>query len=337
MLLTTFADQSRHYFERPSIGRPDGPVTSPGAWRGPELEADPARWRHELPAEAIEELRHNADRLIADDVPLAEVTAENFPLPSLEGRIAEWRETLGRGLGVVCLRRFPVREWGIERTEYAYWGLGHHLGSPGAQNPQGDLLGHVRDEHEKADTPLVRLYRTNDEIAFHCDAADVVGLLCLRTARRGGQSRIASSVSVYNALVESDPELAAALFEPVDMDRRGEEASGQAPTYHVTPARWDGTALRTFWHSDYMRSSARHGVEFSATRQALLDRYEALANSPELRFDMWLEEGDIQFISNHTVVHARSGYEDHDDPAEQRHLLRLWLTLDAPTERSDHG
>ena len=42
---------------------------------------------------------------------------------------------------------------------------------------------------------------------------------------------------------------------------------------------------------------------------------------------MELAEGDIQFISNHTVVHSRTAYVDHDDPAERRHLLRLWLTV----------
>ena len=40
---------------------------------------------------------------------------------------------------------------------------------------------------------------------------------------------------------------------------------------------------------------------------------------------MALEPGDIQLLSNHTIVHARTAYED--DPGRKRHLLRLWLTL----------
>ena len=43
-----------------------------------------------------------------------------------------------------------------------------------------------------------------------------------------------------------------------------------------------------------------------------------------------LRPGDLQVISNHTVVHARTGYTDAEDLAQRRHLLRLWLTLERP-------
>jgi len=43
---------------------------------------------------------------------------------------------------------------------------------------------------------------------------------------------------------------------------------------------------------------------------------------------MWLAPGDMQFLSNHTIAHARTAYQDFADPAARRHLLRLWLSLD---------
>jgi hypothetical protein len=27
------------------------------------------------------------------------------------------------------------------------------------------------------------------------------------------------------------------------------------------------------------------------------------------------------------MIHSRTGFEDYDDPARQRHLLRLWLSI----------
>ncbi len=60
---------------------------------------------------------------------------------------------------------------------------------------------------------MARLYRSAKGIAFHCDAADVVGLLCLRAAKQGGQSRIASSVYVFDELLRTSPDLAPELFE----------------------------------------------------------------------------------------------------------------------------
>ena len=41
---------------------------------------------------------------------------------------------------------------------------------------------------------------------------------------------------------------------------------------------------------------------------------------------MQLEPGDMQFLHNHTILHARSAYEDYSDPDQRRHLLRLWLS-----------
>jgi hypothetical protein len=59
----------------------------------------------------------------------------------------------------------------------------------------------------------------------------------------------------------------------------------------------------------------------------LLDSYEAIASEPGMYVDMDLQPGDIQLLSNHTNLHARTAYEDFEDPAEHRHLLRLWLSL----------
>ncbi|MEZ5230971.1 MAG: TauD/TfdA family dioxygenase [Acidimicrobiales bacterium] len=127
---------------------------------------------------------------------------------------------------------------------------------PGAQNPDRELLGHVKDYGEASTSPLVRLYRTTGDIAFHCDAADVVGLLCLRAAQEGGQSRISSSVAVFNEFLRHDPDLVSELFEPFAIDRRDEQRPGQSPTFSIAPCAWDGEVLRTFWHSDYMRSAS---------------------------------------------------------------------------------
>jgi len=41
---------------------------------------------------------------------------------------------------------------------------------------------------------------------------------------------------------------------------------------------------------------------------------------------MILEVGDIQFLSNNHIFHARTAYVDHAPPAPRRHLMRLWLS-----------
>jgi hypothetical protein len=44
---------------------------------------------------------------------------------------------------------------------------------------------------------------------------------------------------------------------------------------------------------------------------------------------MELRPGDIQWLSNHSVVHARTAYRDAGTAAgARRHLLRLWLSIE---------
>ncbi len=257
------------------------------------------------------------------------MTAADLPLPALAPEIARWRHELASGRGFHVVSGVPVDRWSDAEAERFFWCLGLHLGVPGAQNVAGDLLGHVTDTGDQADDAYVRLYRTPADIAYHCDAADVVGLLCLRAAKRGGRSRIVSSVAVYDALITQRPDLAPRLYDPFLLDVRNEDASGEIRYLPIPPCRHADGALRTFYHSDYFRSVMRHDdvPRFTDEEQTLLDLYEEIASSPDLYLEMDLAPGDIQWLSNHTILHARTAYEDHDDPARKRHLLRLWLSL----------
>jgi hypothetical protein len=323
----SFGAQAFRYFERAHEGVPREPIEAAAAWRGSDL-AGRDDWIVTLDASQIAELESAGASARARGLGAGDFDADAFPLPGLAAVLAGIRDELSDGRGFVLLRGLPVARWGDEHAARIYWGVGAHLGTPGAQNPDGDVLGHVYDTGEDAGQPFVRRYRTAGDIAYHCDLADVVGLLCLRTARRGGASRIASSVSVYNELLRRRPDLVDRLFEPFLLDSRDEQKSERPPYIPVPPCRFADGRLSTFYHSDYFRSAQRHpGVPpFTDDERTLLDLYESIAASPELRLDMQLEPGDIQLISNHVILHARTAYED-DASDGGRHLLRLWLSL----------
>jgi hypothetical protein len=314
--------QTFHYLARPHEGVPGGPLTTACAWRGEELRRR-GDWIERLDRAEVDEVKGAVAAARATGRPLTALVAADFPLPGLCERIARWRRELARGRGFVLLRQVPVAGWSGAEAETFFWGLGLHLGIPGAQNPRGDLLGHVRDERKGGD---IRLYETAQDIAFHCDAADVVGLLCVHAARRGGASRIASSVTVFNELLRRAPRLVERLFQPFHLDTHGE---GGVRSVLVPPCRYAGGELRTFWHSDYFRSAEGiPGVPaFTPDERALLDTYDAIAADPAIHLDMELEPGDVQLLSNHSQIHARTAYDDWPEPERRRHLLRLWLSL----------
>jgi Taurine catabolism dioxygenase TauD, TfdA family len=327
--LRSFAAQALHYYRREHEGIAREPLRGPDAWLGREM-ARRRDWIESLAPAEIAELDAALAAVRARGIGLEALRREDFELPRLAPRIRGWAHDLARGRGFLLVRGLPVGRWGDEASALAYWGLGLHLGVPGAQNPAGERLGHVTDTGEEASQPFVRRYRTAGDIAYHCDLADVVGLLCLRAARRGGASRIASSVSVYNELLRRRPDLVERLYEPFLLDTRDEQGGGRRPWIPVPPCRFAGGRLRTFYHSDYFRSVVRHpeAPPMEPRDLELLDLYEEIASSPELRLDMELEPGDVQLLSNHGVVHARTAYEDSPEPGRGRHLLRLWLSLE---------
>jgi hypothetical protein len=321
-----FLQQTFRYFDRPHSGPALSPVASPAAWKRQDLERMP--WRTQLSRDEADELRSAVSGWLATRGRLAEMRKADFPLPLLAQRVEQWRTEVATGRGLQVVSGVPVDAWSVEEASVFFWGLGQHLGSPGAQNRRGDLLGHVRDTGADREDRYVRQYQTTQDIPFHCDAADMVGLLSLRKARSGGLSRIASSVSVYNELLRRRPDLAPRLFEPFMLDTRDEAEANGLKALPVPPCRYADGVLRTFWHSEYFRSAERHeGVRLTATENELLDLYDEIATSAEFNVDMDLEPGDVQLLSNHTVIHARTDYVDPQEPERKRHLLRLWITL----------
>jgi len=314
--------QTLKYWARPHERVPTAPIDGPAAWRGADMRRR-NDWIVELSPAEIAEVQQAQQFAAAGGRPLGAMTASDFPLPTLGARVARWRDEIRRGRGFVLIRGVPVQNWTEAQAETFFWCLGHHFGIPGAQNPEGDLLGHVRDQRTGED---VRYYRTNKELAVHTDTADFVGLLCLQKARQGGLSRIASSVAVFNELLRVKPQLVPRLFEPLWFDTKGE---GGVRAFPIPPCRYWRGELRTFWQSDYYRTVSRfeHVPKLTAPEQDLLDTYDGIANSPEFHLDMDLQPGDVQLISNHTILHARTGFEDWPELERRRHLLRLWISI----------
>ena len=302
------------------------PLTTDDAWLGRDV-ARREDWRRVLTMQEVRELEaaRAAARRRSED--RTQWSPEDFPLPGLASQIRSWLRDLDVGRGFLLLRGLPVAELGDAATADIYWGLGLHLGRAVSQNTDGDLLGHVRDTGADPSAYGVRLYKTRAEQDFHTDGADIIGLLCLRAAKSGGVSRIASSAAVYNRLVAERPDLVPALFEAFPFDTQGQHRPG-TPAWFARPiCRLIDGRLNLFFIPWYIRESQQHddAPRLSAQQQAVLTFIETVANDPDHYLDMDFQPGDIQFLKNASILHKRTAYEDWDDPDRKRHLLRLWL------------
>ncbi|CBX98286.1 similar to Taurine catabolism dioxygenase TauD [Plenodomus lingam JN3] len=309
-------------------------IIGPTAWTKDDYAPHPSRWTHVFSASEIDEISAAADAFLASDTPLTGITRAKFPLPQFSTYLQPLRNELIDGKGFILFKGLPVTSWGNKKSAVAYMGLGTYLGYFVSQNSRGHVLGHVKDLGEDAmQIDRVRIYRTNARQFFHADDADLVGLLCVAKALEGGESDLVSAHSVWNALQREHPDVAKLLTEPVwYFDRKGETSKGQKEWIRTAVFYLEtGENPRVYskWDPYYIRSLTRFSdaglippLSEEQNRAALILE----ETCQKLALHMILDIGDIQFLSNNHVLHARTAYKDYAPPAPRRHLMRLWLS-----------
>lgn len=310
-------------------GRLGEPIIDPAGWQ-PEEIAAATDWAYHLTAADVAEITDAVSSVEYRCLPIVKMTASDFPLPRFAAAIADMRQELLEGRGFVYLRGLPVEQMSREQAAIAYFGIGHHLGRPISQNAQGHLLGHVKDHGNKSiDDPHTRGYQTTAELGFHVDHCDYVGLLCLRTAKSGGASRVASSVTLYNRMLAQRPDLVEALCQDFYFTRHGEVPPGGQPWYTQPVFAFEQGYFSARGVSSYIRKAqGLPGVPpFTPIQEEAMALYRKTV--AECAVNLAFEPGDIQFLHNHVILHSRNAYEDWSETNRKRHLMRLWLADDA--------
>lgn len=304
---------------------PPGPIGGQAAWTGADM-AQRTDWIETFSAAERAEIDAAIAEHKAAGRDMGEITPATFRLPTLAPRLTRILGDIQHGRGFALLRGFDVASRPIEDSAIGYLGIGAHLGGFRSQNAKGHLLGHVKDLGLDIRNPKVRYYQTNRELEFHTDSCDIVGLICLKTAKSGGGSRIVSSVAIHDRMLAESPELWRALFNPMPTDRRGEIPPGMLPWFEIPVFNWHKGDLSTIYSGQYIRSAQENFPQarrLTAVEHAALDRLDELA--AEMSLEMEFRPGDMQFIHNHQLLHSRTDFEDWPEPERRRHLLRLWL------------
>jgi len=306
-------------------------IIDPSAWRAGDFATDQS-WIVRWSKDDLAELDGAVRAAKARGFNAATVTRETFPLPTLAARLRTLREEIEYGRGFVLLRGIPVRDYTKDDAGLIFRGIGCHIGEVVTQNAKGDLLGHVRDQGyaDYRGRSDIRGYQTRARLEFHTDVVDIVGLMCLRAAKEGGHSLIVSATTIHNEMLREAPLLLGLLYGNFLFDRRGEEVEGERP-YFISPVYsfYQGYLSCRPAVIEYIHSAeAKTGIPLSPAQRAALDAFIDEALREDLQLGMDLEPGDIQLLNNSVILHARTGFIDHDEPERRRHLLRLWLNVE---------
>ena len=296
--------------------------THPAAWQVDELGPIDAK-RIPLKQQHVDALLGALER--CHDVPLESLTANDFALPKIRPDLARWTEEVKRGRGFVWLEGLPVEGLSTDQACTLFYGLGAHFGQAVSQSNDGEVIGHVvnlggGDRRQRA-------FQSARALNLHTDRCDLVGMLCLRPAASGGVSGYASALAVHNEMLRHCPQLLPPLYEGFRLHRFGESADREVLTSAPVPIFSIAHQVpNVIYIRGYIDLAINEGwYELSALQQEALDTFDEIARSPEFCLYLTLSTGEATFTNNSLLLHNRSAFDDHDDPALSRHLLRLWL------------
>jgi hypothetical protein len=311
------------------------PLETRLAWHAEDV-ADPERWTVRLTDEDHRELDAALAHAKSASDDLLDIGLDDFPLEGLAEKLTGIERELIDGRGFVRIGALDAARYADDDLTMLYWGIGLHLGDPWPQNKYGHLMGDVTDQGKAVTDPTFRGNEIGQvALDYHTDGADLIGLMCLRTAKAGGLSCVANAVAIYNEMVAARPDLVAALYEALPYDFRGEQPPGAKPFYTFPVFTEFETRLFVRFIPHYIRASQRHAdaPRLSAAANEALDMVSAMARDPRYNVYMDLAPGEMQFINNYHVLHGRTAYVDEPETGHKRHLKRLWLATRYLRER----
>ncbi|MBO9357833.1 hypothetical protein GG851_27910 [Bordetella petrii] len=302
----------------------------PQAWTAENVRQD-ASWvlriapRH---ADAVNKaLRHARTH----NKPLLEWRQADFPLDADTQDMLRHAIATTQGRWGMCLvKGFPVDSWTEEETRMAYWGMGLYMGVGRPQNRASDFITDVRDAGGSYKVKGGRGYNTNAELDFHIDSTDVVALLCRRTAKSGGGSKVVSSMALHDEIRRLRPDLLEVMYGPFFHSYQGAQDPSQPPYYRCPVFASEDGSFAARMNRKNIVAAQRDFPEVPRLTDAqteAIELIEQLMASDKLCYTMELERGDMQLLNSYVTLHSRTSFEDHDEPDLKRHLLRLWLAV----------
>lgn len=299
------------------------PIIEKTAWIGKEM-LHRNDWIYHLSDVVMQALDANLTFIESQQLELQDIRAEHLIIKdqAILAEFSRWSEELENGYGFFLLKGLDAERYTEQQMAALYYLIGLYLGQPVTQNARGDILGKVENVGDLKNKST-RVYETNAYLPYHTDLSDVVGLLSIRKAKQGGLSSLVSAATVYNHILEKYPEYLGYYYHPTYCDHLGDPEPSLTPIFSY----WQGKLSCRYMRAYIELGHERKGIPLSRVQKQAFDIFDHFINDPDLRLDMMLEPGDMQFCNNYSVMHSRSSFEDFEEMSQRRKLLRLWLKM----------
>ncbi len=194
------------------------------AWNRRSITANKNRWEVVVEEEVIEEFKTKTAEYTIDEHFLKNYTKDLIAFRKLRDLAVRVKWEILRGVGFVHLSGLNRPDISDAELRLFYLILGLEMGE---LSERYGRLYDVKDrglDHTKQSIPVSQ---TKASTSFHTDSTaansfpDIIGLLCIRPAKEGGESLLVSALEVHERMRSECPELLEALYKDFVRDYTG--------------------------------------------------------------------------------------------------------------------
>lgn len=187
------------------------------------------------------------------------VCRADVSIPGLDGTIDGLAALLMEGRGMVIVRGFPVRDHDERTIALMYRAFCCLMGRLLSQSKRRERIGFVA--HRPDRILELRGYERAGRQTLHTDMEAVLGMLCVRRASEGGESRLASALAIHDEIRAARPDLLEPLRKgfPVGWGRslpNGPPPATASTMFRSSPGTTGGSRSATY----HPRSTRRRSL-----------------------------------------------------------------------------
>ena len=292
------------------------------AWEK-SLDQNPDNFLMKLSTHSISELNEKKDII---------QTCEINDFPILQNEILELKQRcLIHGIGFFILDGISFANFSDQHVNEIFRIISTSLGQLYVQNIKNEKFVVITDEGKSMKTGG-RYHQTKEGGSFHTDSPqwknvpDFIGLLCIRPAKIGGESKFVSSYTVHNQLIKLNPNFLQSLYKNFHFDKRNEFKKNESPTTFEPIFRYENNELKFRYLRNYIDDGQKLvNQPLTNEQNEILDELDKIIHDEKFAVSYNLHKFDMTFFNNHRIIHGRTSFEDFTDYDKKRYMVRAWI------------
>ena len=286
----------------------------------------PEKFFVKLTSKTIDEIKRNRKEL-------ENINESSFP--ELKNEINELKtKKILLGVGLLIIDGKSFLDFSKDEIKKIYEIICNMLGTLYVQNIKSEKIIEIKDRG-KSMTSGGRYHQTKEGGSYHTDSPhwtnvpDLVGMLCINQAKKGGTSKFVSAYTIHNQLLKEQKDGLKALYEKFYFDKRGEFKNNESKTVSEPIFVFKDNKLSFRFIIDYIVAGHEiQNVPLSKLQETGLQSLTKISENKNNVLSYDLKASDMAFFDNHRVLHGRTKFEDYEDENKKRLFLRTWIKLE---------